>query len=112
MRAAPRPEAVAEPQEVGLIDGSQHLGHRPLDNLVLQGGDAGGCHLVSGYTCGVPVGASTARCGPFDATPGDWPPGPAHTHPPSPDPPRDWPRAAAPGTLSRARRRRRGAAVP
>src|SRR3954452_18302058 len=40
LRAAPRPEAVAEPQEVGLIDGSQHLGHRPLDNLVLQGGDA------------------------------------------------------------------------
>ena len=55
VRAAPRPEAVAEPQEVGLIDGIQHLGHRPLDDLVLQGGDAerAACrHRLSGYTRG------------------------------------------------------------
>jgi hypothetical protein len=36
MLAAPRPEPVAEPEEVFLIDGIQHLGHGPLDDLVLQ----------------------------------------------------------------------------
>lgn len=35
VRIAPRPEAVGEPEEVGLVDGAQHLGHRALDDLVL-----------------------------------------------------------------------------
>jgi hypothetical protein len=34
MRAAPRPEAVAEADKVGLVDGIQHFGYRALDNLV------------------------------------------------------------------------------
>jgi hypothetical protein len=38
--AAPRPEAVTEAQEVGLVDGVQHLGYRALNNLVLKRGDA------------------------------------------------------------------------
>jgi hypothetical protein len=38
--AASRPEAVAEAQEVGLVDGVQHLGHRTLDNLILERGNA------------------------------------------------------------------------
>src|SRR6266851_9475019 len=42
VRAAPRPEAVAEPQEVRLLDLIQHLGYRALDNLVLEGGNAEG----------------------------------------------------------------------
>ena len=36
VRAPHRPEAVAEPQKVGLVDGIQHLGHRPLDDFVFQ----------------------------------------------------------------------------
>ena len=36
MLAASRPEPVAEPEEVFLVDGIQHLGHGPLDDLVLQ----------------------------------------------------------------------------
>src|SRR6185312_7698360 len=36
MRIPPRPEAVGESEEVGLVDGAQHLGHRALDDLVLQ----------------------------------------------------------------------------
>src|SRR3954451_7136690 len=40
MRAALRPKAVAEPHEVGLVDGIQHLGHRTLDDLVLQSRNA------------------------------------------------------------------------
>ena len=36
MRVPPRPEAVAEPEEVDFIDGAQHLGDRALDDLVLQ----------------------------------------------------------------------------
>src|SRR5450759_4224715 len=36
MRASLRPEAVAEPQKVGLVDGIQHFGHRALDDLVFQ----------------------------------------------------------------------------
>ncbi|WP_349770482.1 hypothetical protein [Bradyrhizobium barranii] len=35
MRIPPRPKAVGEPEEVGLVDGAQHLGYRALDNLVL-----------------------------------------------------------------------------
>ena len=35
MRVPPRPEAVGEPEEVGFIDGTQHLGYRALTNLVL-----------------------------------------------------------------------------
>src|SRR6266851_2590970 len=42
VRAAPRPEAVAEPQEVRLVDRIQHLGYRPLDNLVFERGNAEG----------------------------------------------------------------------
>ena len=38
--AAPRPEAVTETHEVGLVDGVQYLGHRALDDLVLQSRDA------------------------------------------------------------------------
>jgi hypothetical protein len=40
MRVPPRPEAVGEPEEVGLVDGTQRLGHRALDDLVLQRGHA------------------------------------------------------------------------
>jgi site-specific DNA recombinase len=40
VRAAPRPEAVREPEEVRLEDGVQHLDHRTLDDLVLQRRDA------------------------------------------------------------------------
>ena len=36
VRVPLRPEAVREPQEVGLVDGTQHLGHCALDDLVLQ----------------------------------------------------------------------------
>jgi len=38
--AAPRPEAVAEPQEVCFPDCVQHLDHRALDDLILQCRDA------------------------------------------------------------------------
>ena len=38
--AAPRPEPVREPEEVGLVDRVQHLHHCALDNLVLQRRDA------------------------------------------------------------------------
>ena len=37
---APRPEPVGEAEEVLLVNGVQYLDHRPLDDLVLQGGDA------------------------------------------------------------------------
>ena len=37
--AAPRPEPVGETEEVRLVDGVQHLDHRPLEDLVLQRGD-------------------------------------------------------------------------
>ena len=40
MRSAPRSEPVGEAQEVLLVDGVEHLDHRPLEDLVLQGGDA------------------------------------------------------------------------
>src|SRR6266851_7945135 len=40
MRPAPWPESVRETPEVRLIDGVQHLDDGPLDNLVLQRGDA------------------------------------------------------------------------
>lgn len=36
MRAASRPEPVTEPEEVFLLDHVQHLGHRPLEDLVFQ----------------------------------------------------------------------------
>ena len=36
MRASSRPKAVTEPQEVGLVDGIQHFGHRTLDDFVFQ----------------------------------------------------------------------------
>src|ERR1700681_1182960 len=40
MRSAPRPEPVRETEKVLLVYGVQHLSHRSLDDLVLQGGDA------------------------------------------------------------------------
>jgi site-specific DNA recombinase len=40
MRAAPRPEPVGEAEEVLLVDGVEHLDDGPLDDLVLQRGDA------------------------------------------------------------------------
>ena len=36
MRSPPRPESVAEAEEVFLVDGVQHVGHGALDDLVLQ----------------------------------------------------------------------------
>lgn len=36
VRVPPRPEAIGELKEVGLIDGAQHLSDRTLDDLVLQ----------------------------------------------------------------------------
>jgi hypothetical protein len=36
VRPAARPETVAEPEEVFLVDGIQHRCRRPLDDLVLQ----------------------------------------------------------------------------
>ena len=38
--APSRPEAITEAQKIGLVDGVQHLGHRPLDNFVLKRGYA------------------------------------------------------------------------
>jgi site-specific DNA recombinase len=40
VRAAPWPESVGEAQEVRLVDGVQNLDDRPLQDLVLQRGDA------------------------------------------------------------------------
>jgi len=40
VRAAPRPEPVAEPEEGLLVDRIQHFDHRALDDLVLQRCDA------------------------------------------------------------------------
>ena len=40
VRAASRTETVAEPEEVDLIDGAQDLGHRALDDLVFERGNA------------------------------------------------------------------------
>src|SRR5437763_13727863 len=40
MRAAPRSEPVGEAAEVLLIDGVEHLDDGPLNDLVLQRGDA------------------------------------------------------------------------
>src|SRR6266704_609555 len=40
MRVAPRPEPVGEAPELRLIHGVEHLDDGPLDNLVLQRGDA------------------------------------------------------------------------
>ena len=40
MLAAPRPEPVREAEEVGLVDGVQHLDRGALDDLVLQRGHA------------------------------------------------------------------------
>src|SRR5262245_24864074 len=39
MRAAPRPEAIREPEEVLLVDRVQHRSRRPLDDLVFKGGN-------------------------------------------------------------------------
>jgi hypothetical protein len=36
VRPAARPESVAEPEEVFLVDGIQHRCRRPLDDLVFQ----------------------------------------------------------------------------
>src|SRR4051794_22154698 len=40
MLATPRPEPVAEPQELRLVDRREDRHHRGLDDLVLDGGDA------------------------------------------------------------------------
>ena len=40
MRAAPWPEPVGEAEKVLLVDGVEHLDDGPLDDLVLQRGDA------------------------------------------------------------------------
>jgi hypothetical protein len=39
VRAAPRSESVREPKEVFLVDRVEHRNSRPLDDLVLQGGN-------------------------------------------------------------------------
>ena len=39
MWTTPRPEPVGKPEEVRLVNGVQHLHHRPLQDLVLQAGD-------------------------------------------------------------------------
>src|SRR3974390_522015 len=39
VRAAPRPEPIRDPEEILLVDRVQQRDHRPLDDLVLQGGD-------------------------------------------------------------------------
>jgi hypothetical protein len=39
MLRAPRPKPVRETEKILLIDGVQHLDHRPLKDLVLQAGD-------------------------------------------------------------------------
>ena len=40
MRIAPQPKTVGEPEEVRLVDSTQDLGNRALDDFVPQGGDA------------------------------------------------------------------------
>src|SRR6476469_3500692 len=40
MRATPCPESVGEAQEIHLVDGVEYLDDGPLENLVLQRGDA------------------------------------------------------------------------
>ena len=40
MLATPGPESVGEPEEVGLVDGVQHLDRGPLDDFVFQHGHA------------------------------------------------------------------------
>src|SRR5215470_4647146 len=40
MRTAPWPKPIREPPEIHLVDGVKHLDQRPLDDLVLQHGDA------------------------------------------------------------------------
>src|SRR5664280_1915470 len=40
VRAAPGPETIREAEEVHLVDGVQHLDDGPLEDLVLQAGDA------------------------------------------------------------------------
>ena len=49
MGASARPEAVAEAEEIGFINGAQHLGDRALDNLVLQRGNAKGPVTAVGF---------------------------------------------------------------
>ncbi len=39
VRAASGPEPIREPEEIFLVDRVQHRSRRPLDDLVLQGGD-------------------------------------------------------------------------
>ena len=90
MRAAPRPEPVGEAQEVRLVDGVEHLDDRPLDDLVLQRGDAERplppvrLRDVRPPRRPRPV---APRCAPGRAGPGGSPPGPARRPPTSPRPP-------------------------
>ena len=94
VRAAPGPEPVGEPEKVLLVDGVEHLDHGPLDDLVLQRGDAERpqppvrLRDVRPPRRARPV-APTVH--PLRADPGGCPPGPARSHPTSPRPPPERP---------------------
>ena len=49
MGASARSEAVAEAEEIGFIDGAQHLGNSALDNFVLQRRHAKGLSPPSAF---------------------------------------------------------------
>ena len=49
MWTTPRPEPVGKPEEVRLVDGVQHLHHRPLQDLVLQAATPSGRNRPSGF---------------------------------------------------------------
>jgi hypothetical protein len=63
MGASARSEAVAEAEEIGFINGAQHLGDRALGNFVLQRGNTKGPatrRRLSECRCGEPVEADIA----------------------------------------------------
>ena len=47
--ASARSKAIAEAEEIGFIDGAQHLGDRALDNFVLQRWNAKGPVTAIGF---------------------------------------------------------------
>jgi hypothetical protein len=49
MGASARSEAVAEAEEIGFINGAQHLGERALGNFVLQRGNTKGLRPAVGF---------------------------------------------------------------
>jgi hypothetical protein len=115
MRAAPRPEAVAESYTVVLIDGIQHFGSRTLDNLVLERWYAERPTAAVAFwdvRGGVQALASTVPCGRARVDAGGYSVASARMHSPSPDRLRDWLFVVAAGTLVRAPRHRRDEAVP